>query len=190
LPPSMRTSPGSSSGAIFSSISSTGAPALIIIMMRRGRASFFTNSSRACAPTSFFPELSARNASVISGSRFHTATENPWSSTFRARSRPITARPIIPKPAGIVFLQKTSRRAIEKPYPVARDLHGDAARILRAPERRPHHRRLARAGHDDQARRRGPDRARRQAETDGRRLGRIAHHHHLPRAGGAAREPR
>src|SRR5258708_8614048 len=35
-------------------------------------------------------------AVTLSGSRFQTATEKPWSSTFLARFSPITARPIIP----------------------------------------------------------------------------------------------
>ena len=50
LPPSIRMSPASSSGVSCSIISSTGSPAGIIIMIRRGRSSAATSSSSVFVP--------------------------------------------------------------------------------------------------------------------------------------------
>src|SRR5437763_4244497 len=96
LPPSMRMSPGSSSGAILSMVMSTGLPALIIIMMRRGRSRLRTKSSNVFVPVICLPGFFATKRSTHSPSRFHTATEKPCSSTLSARFSPITPRPIIP----------------------------------------------------------------------------------------------
>src|SRR5688572_2582812 len=97
LPPSMTMSPASSSGFSWFSTSSTGLPALIIIMIRRGFSRAETNSASDFVAVKRLLALSATNFSVTGCSRFHTATEKPWSSMLRARFRPITARPIIPK---------------------------------------------------------------------------------------------
>src|SRR4051812_37477517 len=99
LPPSMRTSPFSRCGAIFSMVMSTGSPALIIIMIRRGRSSDAANSSNVFVPTSCLPGCFATKRSTHSPSRFQTATGKPCSSTLSARFSPITPRPIMPNDA-------------------------------------------------------------------------------------------
>ena len=95
LPPSIRMSPASSSGASCASISSTGFPAVTIIMMRRGRSSAATSSSSVRAPVNFAPACSRTNASIQSVSRFQTTVGKPCSSMFSARLRPIVPSPII-----------------------------------------------------------------------------------------------
>src|SRR5581483_9745566 len=89
-------SPGSSRGASFSSIWSTGLPAIIIIRMRRGFASDCTNSFKSPLPVILRSLCSCRNFVTHSASRFQTATRCPWSSTFSARFCPITPRPMTP----------------------------------------------------------------------------------------------
>ena len=74
LPPSTSTSPASSSGRSRSIISSTGAPAGIIMRIRRGRLKAATKRSSDGAPVNAWLACSRTNASVHSGSRFHTAT--------------------------------------------------------------------------------------------------------------------
>ena len=81
---------------IFSIVSSTGEPALIIIMIRRGRSSAFVKSANVFVPVTFFPRFFVTNSSTLAGSRFHTATGNPCSSMLSARFSPITPNPIIP----------------------------------------------------------------------------------------------
>src|SRR5436190_17498538 len=68
-------------------------------MIRRGFSSASTNSFSVLVPTNFLPAFSATKASITGVSRFQTATEKPWSWMLRARFRPITASPIIPKSA-------------------------------------------------------------------------------------------
>ena len=96
LPPSMTMSPGARYGMIFCSVWSTGSPALIIIRMRRGRSSERHSSCKDLVPISCRPAFWRTNWSTQSVSRFHTATECPWSSTFRARFSPMTPRPMTP----------------------------------------------------------------------------------------------
>ena len=68
----------------------------IIIIILRGRSRERTKSSIVFVPINCFSEFSVTNLSTHSVSRFQTATGKPCSSTFSARFRPITARPIIP----------------------------------------------------------------------------------------------
>ena len=66
LPPSMRMSPGSSSGTSSSMTSSTGGPALTMIMILRGRFSAATSSCGEWVPTIFFPlARPSTNASTL-----------------------------------------------------------------------------------------------------------------------------
>ena len=65
LPPSMIRSPGSTNGTSCSITASTGAPALTMIMILRGRASDSTNSARVLVATSLRPALAATNSSVV-----------------------------------------------------------------------------------------------------------------------------
>ena len=82
--------------------SSTGGPALTMIMILRGGLSAATSSSTECVPTIFFPlARPSTNASTLEVVRLNTATVNPWLSMFRTRFSPITARPI--RPISAVF---------------------------------------------------------------------------------------
>ena len=95
-------------GSSCSIISSTGAPALIIIMMTRGRLTASTSSSIEWAGIKFFPlPRPFTKRSTIPSSpgklRLYTATVKPLLSMFRARFSPITARPISPISAFFMF---------------------------------------------------------------------------------------
>ena len=80
--------------------SSTGGPALTMIMIFRGRFSESTSSWTERVPTIFFPlARPSTNASTFDVVRLNTATVKPWLSMFRTRFSPITARPIRPMSA-------------------------------------------------------------------------------------------
>ena len=100
LPPSIITSPGDMWGSSCSIISSTGAPALIIIMMTRGRLTASTSSSIECRdkilPLAAAVHKTIHHPSSPGKLRLYTATVKPLLSIFRARFSPITARPISP----------------------------------------------------------------------------------------------
>jgi len=75
LPPSMITSPGSSSGISFSMNSSTAGPALTISMTLRGRASASTSSSSEWQPTNRLPfARPSMKSSTLLTVRLNTAT--------------------------------------------------------------------------------------------------------------------
>src|SRR5437764_13094564 len=69
LPPSIRTSPSSRYGVIFSIVESTGGPALIIIMIRRGRVSALVESANVFVPVVFLPGFLLTNRSTHAHSR-------------------------------------------------------------------------------------------------------------------------
>ncbi len=100
LPPSIRMSPGSKSGTSSPMTSSTGAPALTMIMILRGRLRLETSSCTACVPTI---DLSLarplKNASTLEVVRLNTATVKPWLAMLSTRFSPITARPMSPMSA-------------------------------------------------------------------------------------------
>lgn len=75
LPPSMTTSPSSSSGANSWMTASVGSPAFTMTTRRRGRSSAATNSSGVCAATKEpSSPNSATSASVFAVVRLCTAT--------------------------------------------------------------------------------------------------------------------
>mmetsp|Transcript_46108 Transcript_46108/g.113121 ORF Transcript_46108/g.113121 Transcript_46108/m.113121 type:complete len:213 (+) Transcript_46108:173-811(+) len=94
LPPSITTSPSSSSGAIWSMNLSTTGPAFTISITLRGFLSAFTTSSTLRHATNFLslPRPST-NASTFDVVRLYTATVLPRDSMFSAKFSPITAKP-------------------------------------------------------------------------------------------------
>ncbi len=104
LPPSMMMSPASRCGSRDSMNSSTAEPALTINITRRGRLSSLTSSSSEWAPMSLVPLAGpARKSSTLLTVRLKTATVKPFSSMFRTRFWPMTARPINPISACDIF---------------------------------------------------------------------------------------
>src|SRR3954465_1630787 len=86
--------------------SSTGCPALTIIMILRGFLTFFTSSSIEWQPMKVLPfARPSMNASTFSVVRLNTATLYPRLSTLSARFSPITARPMRPKSAGVAGME-------------------------------------------------------------------------------------
>jgi len=69
LPPSMTMSSRSSRGSNCSITASTGAPALTISMILRGRARLATKSASVAAPCRRLPGWAATNSRVTSGLR-------------------------------------------------------------------------------------------------------------------------
>ena len=97
LPPSTTMSPGSRCGTSSSMTASVGAPALTMMMTRRGRSRLATNCSMDDAgrklPSS--PCVCMR-WSVLAWVRLKRATVCPRLAKLRARLLPITASPITP----------------------------------------------------------------------------------------------
>ena len=97
LPPSMTISPLSRKRMSWSINSSTGAPAFTINITLRGRFKRRKNSSRECAPATFVPLAGpCKKSSTLLTVRLNTATQKPFSSIFKTRFWPITARPMSP----------------------------------------------------------------------------------------------
>ena len=98
LPASMTMSSSSSSGARSPITPSTGAPALTITMIRRGRSSAETNSSSDSAAVNgaFVAVLGHELAASCSRSGCGRRSATPRRAMFRARFAPITASPVTP----------------------------------------------------------------------------------------------
>src|ERR1700761_5843752 len=100
LPQSTTMSPWSSSGTSSSITASVAGPAWTMMMMARGRSRLATKSARDSlgrnVPSS---PWSLTRLRVRSGERLCRATVWPWRARFRARLRPITARPVTPMSA-------------------------------------------------------------------------------------------
>ena len=76
---------------------STGAPALTMTMMRRGRSSAPTNSSSVSEPVNSPSELnSSMKSRVLAAVRLWTAIGTPRRAMLRARFAPMTASPVTP----------------------------------------------------------------------------------------------
>ena len=87
----------SSSGTRSAITPSTGAPALTITMIRRGRSSASTNSSSVSVPVkSPSPENSLMKSLVLDAVRLCTAMGTPLRAMLRARFAPMTASPVTP----------------------------------------------------------------------------------------------
>ena len=95
FPPSITTSPASRVGTSRSSTMSTGAPAVTITRMRRGRLRAGASCSSSSTICRGPPTCSARTGA----SRSQAATRSPLSFRLRARLRPITPRPTRPNVA-------------------------------------------------------------------------------------------
>ena len=109
FPPSIITSPGDRNGVNCAISSSTGRPALTIIMILRGRLTASTNCSMECVPMKClsFPRPPVKRSTTPSSPgalRLYTATVKPLLSIFSARFSPITASPINPISAFISYL--------------------------------------------------------------------------------------
>ena len=97
LPASMTMSSSSSSGARSPITPSTGAPALTMTMIRRGRSSAATKSCKdSAAVKSPSSPYSAMNSCVLPAVRLWTAVSTPRRAMFRARFAPMTASPVTP----------------------------------------------------------------------------------------------
>ena len=90
--------PARAAARACSIVSSTGAPALIIIMIRRGRSSAATKASKRLRARRALRVRGGRagTSSIHSVSRFQTATGKPCSSMLSARLRPIVPSPMTP----------------------------------------------------------------------------------------------
>ena len=100
LPQSMTMSPSSSSGTSSLITASVALPALTMMMIARGRLRLATNSSIDSAGTKVpSSPCSLTRLWVRSGERLCNATTYPCRARFRARLRPITARPVTPMSA-------------------------------------------------------------------------------------------
>src|SRR6266516_2700366 len=117
LPPSIRTSPGSRCGSSSPITASTGAPALTMTMMRRGRSMAAANSPTGPVarngPSSPYRSM---NSCVRAWVRLCTATDTPRCARLRARFCPITASPVRPNSLPII-----------PPAQIGRPEHGTAA---------------------------------------------------------------
>src|SRR5579875_2703695 len=93
-------SPPESSGTSSPITASVGSPALTITMMALGRARLATKSSIDSLGTNVpSSPCSSTRLRVRAGVRLCSATACPWRAKFRARLRPITARPVTPMSA-------------------------------------------------------------------------------------------
>ena len=82
---------------------STAGPAWTMSIIRRGLASFETNSSADQAPVMVLPTARpARNASTFDVVRLYTATVYPRLAMLSTRFSPMTASPMTPMSAPLM----------------------------------------------------------------------------------------